>query len=111
MPSSKQCLIIHVEVPIKLLRTTKRKQTRDFNPVIDPIPKKYKGGKPHRTPNPNTWHPLLNSKRTSPIEVSDKPSLSAALKYCGKTADEVYPLVDRKCSPNALFGKCYLGGK
>ena len=32
---------------------------------------------------------------------------SAVLKYGGKTADELYPLIDRKCAPNSLFEKCY----
>ena len=44
------------------------------------------------------WHPLLNTTLLSPIEVEGRSSLSAVLKYCGKTADEVYPLIDTKCA-------------
>ena len=45
------------------------------------------------------------------LDAEEVPSFSAVLKYCGKTVDEVYPLIDRKCAPNDIFGKCYLGKK
>ena len=109
--SSKKCLIIYTEVPIELMGTTQKKRTRYFDPVTDTTPKKQKGGNTQGTSNPNTWHPLLKSKLTFSIEVSGKPSLSAVLKYCGKTANGVYPLIDQKCAPNDLYGKCYLGEK
>ena len=70
---SKQCLIIHAEVPIKLLGTTQSKLTRDFDPGTDPIPKTQKGVKPQWKSNPNTWNPILKSNLTSLIEVSGKP--------------------------------------
>ena len=78
--SSKKCLIIHAEVTNKIFVITQRKRTRDFDPVTDPIPNKYKGWSPQGKFNPNTWHTLLKSKLTSPIEVSGKPSLKAVLK-------------------------------
>ena len=94
-----------------LLGITQRKRTSDFYLVTDPITKKREGGNPKGTSNPNNCNPLLKSKLTSPIEVAGKPSFSAVLKYCGKTPDGVYPLIDRKCVPKAIFGKCYLGDK
>ena len=102
--SSKQCLIMHVKVPIKLLGTKQRKRTRYFYPGTDPIPNKQRGENPQ-----GNWHPFFKSNLMSPINVAGKPLFSAVLKYGGKTADEVYPLIDSKCAPNALFGKCYLG--
>ena len=78
--SSKQCLVIHAEAPINFLGTAQRKLTRYFDPVTDTIPKKQKVGNPQGTSNPNTWHTLLESKITSPIEMTGKPSFSAVLK-------------------------------
>ena len=69
----------------------------------DPIPKKQKEGNPQGTFKTNTWHTLLKSNITSPIEVAGKTSISSVLKYCGKKADEFYPLIDMKCVPNVLF--------
>ena len=75
--------------------------------MTNTTPNKQKGGNPQGKSNPKTWHPLLKYKITSSIEVAGRPPFSAVLKYCGKTADEVYPLIDRKCDPNALFEKFY----
>ena len=52
--SSKQCLIIHAEVPINLLGTTERKRTIDFDSGTGPITKTQKGGNLQGTSNPNT---------------------------------------------------------
>ena len=37
--SSKKCIIIHAEVPIKLMGNPQRKHTRNFDPGTEPIPK------------------------------------------------------------------------
>ena len=79
--------------------------------MTNTTPNKQKGGNPQGKSNPKTWHPLLKYKITSSIEVAGRPPFSAVLKYCGKTPDGVYPLIDRKCIPKAIFGKCYLGDK
>ena len=109
--SSKECLIIIWEVPVKILGNTQTKLTRDLDSGTEKIPKKPKGWNPQGSSNPNTWHPLLKSTLLSPIGAVWRPSFSVVLKYCGKTVGEVYPIIDRKCVPNDLFEKCYLSDK
>ena len=63
------------------------------------------------TPNPNTWHPKLKSALQKPLQVAGYPSFSAVMKYCQKSPDSVYTKDDEICTPNAFFGRCYLGNK
>lgn len=112
--AAKHSLIIHAEVPSELIEdklpTPKAidDKTKDQGLVKRGDQKRQKTG---GAPNKNTWHPKLKGKLEKAMASGGNPSFSSILRYCKKTAEEVYPLIGRKCAPNTLFGKCYLGDK
>ena len=97
--------ISHSEVPwdLYITPTNKRKPSLDMD-TNNPS---------KSTPNPNTWYPKLRSALQKPLEVAGYtyPSFSAVMKYCQKSLDSVYTKEDEICTPNAFFGRCYLGNK
>ena len=71
-----------------MMGNTQKKLTRDPDSGTEKIPKEQKGGNPQGDSNPNTWNSLLNAILTSLIEVAGRPSFSALIKYCRKTAEK-----------------------
>jgi hypothetical protein len=107
--SAKNGLISHAEVPIELVETVnkkKRKNESNQDKTTDDNPSTRQ-----KTSNPNKWHPRIRSALQEPLQKAGNPSFSKILTYIGKSAEEVYPLIGRKCAPNTFLGKCFGGDK
>jgi hypothetical protein len=110
--SAKNGLISHAEVPSELVDVTNKKK-RKTEGGADSCDDTGTGSRNTRqtATNPNKWHPQLRSAIQEPLKKAGNPSFSKILTYIGKSADEVYPLIGRKCAPNAFLGKCFGGDK
>ena len=60
-------------------------------------------------PNPATWNPKLKAVLSKPLEDAGYPSFNKIMAYCGTDASSIYPKTGSKCTPNAFFGRCFLG--
>jgi hypothetical protein len=110
--SSKQGNIFHSEVPQALLvpkvsqpsNPTKRK-----NPMIDTPAEKPEIKKPRK--NLNNWHPSLKEKLEDPLKKAGNPSFTTIMQYVDADPADVISDKSSWCTPNAYFGKCFLGEK
>jgi hypothetical protein len=107
--AAKNGLIAHAEVPSELLMTAEssKKRSRDDNTGHTAPSRESK--RAHGAANRNTWHPKLKDMLQDPLKKAGNPSFSKILAYIGKDAEEVYPLIGRKCAPNIFLGKCFGG--
>ena len=108
--ASKQGHIYHAEVPKALLQNdenptgTKRKGTQQTPDAIEHEPKKPRS-------NPNCWHPTLKAKLSGPIQKAGNPSFTSIMQYVDKNPADVIHDKSSWCTPNAFFGRCFLGDK
>ena len=110
--SSKQGNIFHAEVPQALLSpvppttlgSNKRKSTTPETEPDKPIAKKPRQ-------NLNNWHPTLKEKLTIPMTKAGFPTFTTIMQYVDKDPNEVISDRSSWCTPNAFFGRCFLGEK
>ena len=102
--SSKQGNIYHAEVPQALLKTASQKR----KPTQDPD-EKPKIKKPRH--NPNNWHPTLKAKLSGPMAKAGFPNFTQIMQFVDKDPQEIISDKSSWCTPNAFFGRCYLGEK
>ena len=111
--SSKQGNIFHSEVPQALLvpklsplsTPLKRKNP----PVETPPTDKPDIKKPRK--NLNNWHPTLKEKLEGPMLKAGNPSFTSIMQYVDADPNDVISDRSSWCTPNAFFGKCFLGEK
>jgi hypothetical protein len=107
--AAKQSNIYHAEVPQALLHSpevpssNKRKAGPKDNEE-KPEPKKPRN-------NPNNWHPTLKAKLAGPMAKAGYPSFTTIMQYVEKEPNEVISDRSSWCTPNAFFGRCFLGEK
>ena len=115
--TAKQGIILHAEVPHELLEdtTSHKKRTPDINTQSSetdhspPIKKREDSLK-----NPNCWNAKLKEALTIPMEKAKNPNLPGYQKiitFCNADPSAIFGPGSRICSPNAFFGRCYLGTK
>ena len=110
--SSKQGNIFHAEVPQALLSqvppttlgSNKRKSTTPETEPDKPIAKKPRQ-------NLNNWHPTLKEKLTIPMTKAGFPTFTTIMQYVDKDPNEIISDRSSWCTPNAFFGRCFLGEK
>jgi hypothetical protein len=79
------------------------------NPPQDQDGEKQEPKKPRK--NLNNWHPLLKAKLAGPLAKAGNPSYTAIMQYVDKDPTDVISDRSSWCTPNAFFGKCFLGEK
>lgn len=105
--ASKQGNIFHAEVPQALISpTSSQKRKTPPQDVENPKPDIKK---PRQ--NLNNWHPTLKAKLSGPIAKAGFPSYSTIMQYVDKDPNEVISDRSSWCTPNAFFGRCFLGEK
>ena len=110
--SAKRAVISHAKLPNELApvivtpeREPKRRKTGDDQGNGG-------GGREDtRKRNPNTWHQTLRAKLGPALEKAKFPTFTAIMRYCGTNPDSVITKQDKRCTPNAFFGRCFLGDK
>ena len=108
--ASKQGNIFHSEVPHALIMPTNdTAKTKRKQPPPDQDGEKQEAKKPRK--NLNNWHPLLKSKLAGPISKAGNPTYTSIMQYVDKDPNDVISDRSSWCTPNAFFGKCFLGEK
>ena len=107
--AAKQSIIYHAEVPQALLQssTTPLSGKRKTNPKENedkPEPKKPRQ-------NLNNWHPTLKAKLATPMAKAGYPTFTTIMQYVDKDPNEIISDRSSWCTPNAFFGRCFLGEK
>jgi len=105
---SKQGNIYHAEVPQALIATsslTSQKRKQKTQDTED----KPEAKKPRH--NPNNWHPTLKAKLSGPMAKAGFPNFTQIMQYVDKDPQEIISDKSSWCTPNAFFGRCYLGEK
>jgi hypothetical protein len=104
--ASKQGNIFHAEVPQALIvpSTLKRKA-----PVREEEKDKPDVKKPRQ--NLNNWHPVLKAKLAGPLAKANYPSFTTIMQYVDKDPSDVIADKSSWCTPNAFFGRCFMGEK
>ena len=104
--SAKMGAIIHAEVPTELYEEKPKPPKRVMTDKPDTDIKKRQ-----RQANPNNWHPKLRANISKALTTAKNPTFQAVMKYCGKSAEELYPKFGKRCTPNAFMGHCWMGDK
>jgi hypothetical protein len=110
--ASKQGNIYHSEVPQALINESNPKQPTGSKRKHGQIHDQDKGSDPI-TPrnNPNNWHPLLKAKLAVPLAKAGNPSFTSIMQFVDRDPNEVIQDKSSWCTPNAFFGRCFLGEK
>jgi hypothetical protein len=113
--TAKQGAIIHAEVPQELLEPPKKPTNKRQSENSEQLESSTQTKKQDiAKKNPNCWNPKLKEALEQPMEKAKNPGLPGfqkILTFCGADPSSVFGPGSRVCSPNAFFGRCYLGNK
>jgi hypothetical protein len=96
---------LHAETPADLHITPKKAQEKR-KPENEPKEAKKILKKNN---NPNLYHPKVEAALKEALRIAKYPNFMTIMKYCETDPNDIFPGYTRKCTPNAVLGRCREG--